>query len=128
MKKLVLAALFAALASWTFAADLKPYDETTIVGIMHSNGATYGAVNKAIAAGDWAAVTTGFKQFAANAETALSYAPPKGDPAQWQAIWTDFENAANQGVTAAGAKDAAKAKAALDLLAQDRNKGHSAFK
>lgn len=128
MKKLVLAAVFAALASWTFAADPQPYDSGAIGTIMHSNGATYGAVNKAIAAGDWTAVADGFIQFAANAKTALNYAPPKGDAAQWKAIWTDFQFAAYQGVGAAGVKDAAKAKAALEMLAQDRNKGHSTFK
>jgi len=128
MKKLILAALFAALASWTFAADPKPYDSEAMATIMHSNGATYGAVNKAIAAGDWDAVSAGFKQFAANADTALNYAPPKGDPAKWTAIWTDFKKASTDGQAAADAKDADKAKAALAALAADRNKGHGSFK
>ena len=128
MKKFALAALFAVLGTLAFAADPQPYNENAIVTIMHSNGATYGAVNKAIAAGDWTAAANGFKQFAANAETALSYAPPKGDPAVWKQIWTDFETTANQGVDAAGAKDADKAKAALAQLGADRNKGHATFK
>ncbi len=128
MKKLALAALFAVLGTLAFAADPKPYDSDAIITVMHSNGATYGAVKKAIAAGDWTAVTAGFKKFAANADTALAYAPPKGDPAQWTAIWTDFKTAATQGQAAADAKDAAKANAALDALGSDRNKGHTAFK
>jgi cytochrome c556 len=128
MKKILFAALFAALTSWTFAGDPKPYDSDAIVTIMHSNGATYGAVNKALGAGDWDAVSAGFKQFAANADTALTYAPPKGDPAQWTAIWTDFKKAATQGQDAAAAKDADKVKAALAALGADRNKGHAAFK
>ena len=128
MKKLVFAALFAALASWTFAADPKPYNSDAVVEVMHSNGATYGAVSKAIKANDWDTAAKGFKQFAANAETALGYAPPQGDPAQWKAIWTDFETAANNGAAAAGAKDAAKAQAALDQIGADRGKGHATFK
>jgi hypothetical protein len=128
MKKLALAALFALLGTLAVSADPKPYDSAAISDVMHSNGATYGAVKKAIDASDWTAAATGFKQFAANAETAMTYAPPKGDPAQWTKIWTDFESAANAGVDAANAKDAVKAKAALDQIGADRGKGHAAFK
>ena len=95
---------------------------------MHANQASVGAVNKGIAAGDWAAVQKAFDQFAANALTVLTYAPPKGDLKEWQRLWNDFLAVAKDGSAAAVAKDAARAKADLDKLVGDRNKGHPQFK
>ena len=128
MKKLALVLLLALTGSLAFAADPVPYDSAAVKDIMHSNGATVGAVQKAIAAADWVAVADGFIQFAANAKKALTYAPPKGDIKEWQRIWTDFLFAAYQGVGAAGMKDAAGATKALNQITGDRNAGHPQFK
>jgi cytochrome c556 len=128
MKKLVLLALFSDLGTLAFAADLLPYDSAAVKDIMHSNQATVGVVSKGITAGDWKAVADGFTQFAQNAKKALTYAPPKGDVAEWQKIWNDFLSAANQGVAAAGAKDAVAAKKFLDQITGDRNQGHPKFR
>jgi hypothetical protein len=128
MKKLALAALFVIVASLAFGADPLPYDSAAIKDIMHSNGATAGAINKALAAGDFVAVGNGFIQFAQNAQKAAEYAPPKGDPAEWSKLWDDFLFTAYKGVGAAGAKDAAGAKNALGQIFTDMKSGHGTFK
>lgn len=128
MKKLAVAVLFLILGSWAFAADPLPYDSAAIKDIMHSNGATVGAVTKALGASDWVGVANGFIQFAQNAQKARAYAAPKGDAKEWARIWDDFLFAAYQGVGAAGAKDAAAAKKFLDQITGDRNQGHPQFK
>jgi len=123
---LVLALLVCGTLAW--AADPQPYDEAAIDGIMSSNSAEVQAVKKGIEAGDWTSVAHSFIQFSQNAEKALTYAPPKGDVSDWQKIWTNFKFEAYQGVGAAGEKDAAKAKAALNQLLGDRGKGHREFR
>lgn len=128
MKKLALMALVFLTGTLAFAADPLPYDSAAVKDIMHSNQATLGAVNKAIAASDWNAVADGFIQYASNAKKALTFAPPKGDVAEWQRLWNDFLSAAYQGVGAAGAKDAVLAKKFLDQITGDRNQGHPQFK
>ena len=128
MKKLTLVLLFAVVGTWVFADGPKTYDSSAMRDIMHSNAATYGAVSKAIDAGDWAAAADGFIQFAANAKRALGYLPPKGDPQEWKKIWTDFQFNAYKGVGAAGEGNADEAKEYLSDIAADRNKGHPAFK
>lgn len=128
MKKLATVLIFALLGTWAFADGPKMYDSAAVKDIMHSNGATYGVVSKAIDAGDWATAADGFIQFAMNAKKALGYLPPKGDPQEWKKIWTDFLFNAYKGVgsSAEGNKD--EAKEYLDDLAADRNKGHPMFK
>ncbi len=127
MKKLALMTLLTLVGALAFAADPKPYDSAAVKDIMRSNGSQMGAVTKAINAGDWAAVAAGFQVFAANAQKAAQYAPPKGDAKEWARIWEDFLYAAWRGIGAAGEKDAAKAKAALGALGQDQKAGHGQF-
>jgi len=128
MKNLALVALFTVLGSLAFAVDLKPYDSAALKEIMHSNAATAGALSKALAASDWKAVADGFSQFSQNAQKAISFAPPKGDPQEWARIWNDFGSAADRGVEAATAKDGVAAKKYLDQIIGDRNQGHPQFK
>lgn len=128
MKKLALMILFVVLGTLAFGADPLPYDSAAVKEIMHSNGATAGAINKALAAGDFVAVGNGFIQFAQNAQKAAQYAPPKGDPAEWTKLWNDFLFAAYKGVGAAGAKDEAAAKAALGQIFGTMKAGHGSFK
>ncbi len=128
MKKLALVTLLALLGTFVLAADPLPYDSAAVKEIMHSNLATAGAVNKAIAAGDFVAVGNGFIQFAQNAEKMQQYAPPKGDPQEWSRLWSDFLFNAFAGVGAAGAKDADGAKEALGKIFGDEKQGHPEFK
>lgn len=128
MKSFTWMALMALVGTLAFGADPKPYDSAAMVEIMHSNGAQAGAVGKAIAAGDWPAVTAGFQVLAQNAQKARQYAPPKGDPKVWAQIWDDFFAGTQKGLAAAAAKDPVKAKEALAQLTADRNAGHGKFK
>jgi cytochrome c556 len=121
-------AIVALLAFGGSLAGVAPYDSTTTKDVMHANVAALSAINKALETGDWVAVANGFLQFAQNAQKALQSAPPKGDAQAWAHIWEDVLFTAYRGVGAAGEKDAAKAKAALDQIVGDRNTGHSAFK
>lgn len=125
MRKLAFVVLFAVWGVLAFGAD---YDSAAVKAVMQSNAATLGATTKALAASDWEAVADGFIQFSQNAKKMRAFTPPKGDAQEWARIWEDFLFAAYQGVGAAGARDAVKAKALLDQITGDRNTGHSQFR
>ena len=120
---LLIVGAFPALPAW-----VSPYDPAATKEVMHANVAAQNAINKALAAGDWVAVANGFLQFAQNAQKAMQSAPPRGDAKEWANIWEDVLFAAYRGVGAAGEKDAAKAKTALDQIIANRNVGHAEFK
>lgn len=127
MKSFALTILFVLAGTVVSAADLKPYDSGAMKEIMRSNGATVGALNKAISASDWPAVAAGFQTMAANAQKAQQYSAPKGDAKAWAKLWEEFLYSSWKGIGAAGEKDATKAKAALGELTGDRNAGHGQF-
>lgn len=128
MRTLAFAALLSLGGPLAFSAGVTPYDSASTKSLMHANVAAQNAVNKALAASDWVAVASGFLQFAQNAQKALQSAPPKGDAQEWTRLWEDLLFAAYRGVGAAGEKDPAKAKNALDQIVGVRNAGHAAFK
>ncbi len=128
MRTIAVALLLSLGGTLAFPAGVSPYDPAATKEVMRANVAALTAINKALAAGDWVAVANGFLVFAQSATKALQSTPPKGDPLAWNRLWEEVLFAAYRGVGAAGEKDAAKAKAALDQIIGSRNAGHAAFK
>ncbi len=120
--------LFAFFAGLAGAQTLTPYDKNVVVKAMRDNMSLTAKVRSAIGAGNFDAAAQSFFDLALIGVELKKMTPPKGSAADWAKAWEEFAAAGYKGVGASGEKDAAKARAQLDIIMASQKSGHGTFK
>jgi hypothetical protein len=104
------------------------YDKDFVVGVMRSNGALMGELNKAIGEGDYYTAAEKFMSIAQNMKSLEDVTPLKGKKAEWDSIHNDIIKAAFRGIGACADENKQKATAAVNEIGALTKKGHTLFK
>jgi hypothetical protein len=104
------------------------YDKDFVVGVMRSNGALMGELNKAIGEGDYYTAAEKFMSIAQNMKSLEDVTPLKGKKAEWDSIHNDIIKAAFRGIAACADEKKQKATAAVNEIGALTKKGHTLFK
>ena len=122
--------LFAAIAAFAVFAGFAyaEYDKDLVVGVMRSNGALMGELNKAIGEGDYYTAAEKFMSIAQNMKSIEDVTPLKGKKKEWISIHNDLIKAAFRGIGACADENKEKATAAVGEIGALIQKGHAIFK
>ena len=104
------------------------YDQSTVKSVMKKNVSTMGSLKRAVEASDFKGAETAFRTFANDMKELTKMTPPKGTKEEWDAVISEFVDAAQKGADASVQKDSAKIKEVLNNLQALQKKGHMEFK
>jgi hypothetical protein len=122
--------LFAAVAALALYAGFAyaEYDKVFVVGVMRSNGALLGELNKAVGDGDYYTAAEKFMTIAQNMKSLETVTSLKGKKAEWDSIHKDLIKAALRGIGACADENKEKVTAAVGEIGALVKKGHTIFR